>query len=389
MGLYQGIINATFEELEKQNPLTQITVRPEIKKGIVSLLGQSFQNELTEDSLKEISKISNIKTIFPSTRFNNFASLEIELLGIEFITDTMAFGVPLGFIINDLPNPEIWEKDTEPYPALVPRKILELYNLTVANPQNLPTFSEEMLINKIITFYPNYSTFFPFSNKMEDKIQLQIIGFSDKINLIGITLPTKIIEKFNNLYTETQNNNYLEFFVETTDSALTKQVASNIKKLGYETHYLEKNIDDIEAKFLYLQIALASISIIIIITAGIAIMSNFLSTITERTQEIGILRAVGANKNHIKKLVLLEAGIIGILGSILGIFIGCLSGLIINKISLQELATIALIPNNLFLITFQTIIIVFLFGVLLSTISAYIPAIKASKITPLDAVNKI
>lgn len=390
LGLSNGIQQATFSEIEKKSPLTQITVHPNVEKtGIISLLSHSEKGKLTPETFKEISQIKGIKTIHPEIQFQNFASLEIPVFGMTLATETMVFGVPADFIKNDLKSPDIWNKNTEPYPAIIPRKILDLYNLAVAGPQNLPALSEDILIGQDLTFLPNYSSFFPDSNDKTELIRLQVVGFSDKVNLIGVTLPYEIVEEFNKKYTTATDTNYLELFVETENATETTNVAKEIEKLGYTTSYFQKNLRDVDAKFTYLKTSLSIISLIILLTAAIAIISTFLATVAERTKEIGLFRALGATKNHIKKLILIEAGIIGILGSGIGIILGLISSKIIDQIGLNQLENTTFNPITLFNIAPTLILQALIFGTLLSLIAAYIPAQKAANISPMEALKRL
>ncbi len=408
LGLSNGIQQATFSEIEKKSPLTQITVTPNIKKtGTISLLKHSDKNKLTDETIKRITSISGVKNIYPEIQYNNFASLEIPIFGMTLATETMAFGVPTEFIKNDLKSPEIWNKAEEPYPALIPRKLLDFYNLAIAGPQNLPSLSEENLIGQDLTFLPNYSSFFPNSISKSANVRLEVVGFSDKVNLVGITLPLEIVKKLNEQYatespaqTETEvvpitdreaqttPQNYLELFVETDNAANTVAIAKEIEKLDLRTTYFQKNLQDVDAKFTYLRISLGAISLIILLTAAISIISTFLATVSERTKEIGLFRALGATKNHIKKLILIEAGIIGLLGSTMGIIFGLIASKIIDKIALQQLAQSTFTPSTIFSITPELILSSLLFGTLLSILAAYIPAQKAANISPMEALKR-
>ncbi len=388
LGLSAGIKNSTFEELEKKNPLTQITVRPNIEdSSLISFISRSSEGDLTQNTLEKISKIEGVKVIHPEIQFNNFASLEASLLGFSLITDTMIFGVPEKFIQDDIKEKELWEKTQEPFPCLIPRKLLDLYNMAVAYPQGLPTISEESLLGKELSLYPNYSTFFPGMNEKQDEIRLEVVGFSDKINLLGATLPYEIVENLNQKYSSTSTTKFLELFVETTSSSITPTVAQKIEAMGFNTQYFQKNIKEVEAKFTYLSISLGAISFIILITAAIAIMSTFLATIAERTKEIGLFRALGATKSQIKKLILMEASLIGLFGSVAGTVIGILSSKLIDRIGLKQLEKTTFSPETLFSINLNLIILTIVFGTFLSILSAYVPARNASKINPIKALK--
>ena len=176
------------------------------------------------------------------------------MLGFNLITDTLVFGLPYEFIKDDIKTEKsIWKKQSKPYPTLIPRQLLNLYNTTIASSKNLPTLSEENLIGKILTLYPDYSTFFPIYNDKKNKIEIEVVGFSDKINLIGVTLPYEIIEELNNY-----QSMITKIFVETNDASITTKVAEKIEEIGYETTYFQKNLEDVN-KINYLNYSLAII----------------------------------------------------------------------------------------------------------------------------------
>lgn len=379
--LKNGIENATFSELEKQTPLNQITVRPNLEKtGVISFLSQGSGVKLGAHDLKQIGGISGIKNIFPEVQYNHFASIEADLFGFSLITDAMIFGVHAEFL--NLKNSE-WNGN-EPYPAVVPTKILDLFNLAIAAPQGLPLLSEKDLIGKTLTFYPTYSNFFP-SSKKTDPIQLKIIALSDKVNLIGATIPFQVVQELNKKYAGITDDSYLEFFVEVENPAEIKTIAEEIEKLGYSTEYFQKNLQDVQAKLAYLNISLSIITAIILLVSGLAIVGVFLATIAERTKEIGLLRAIGATKNHILKLILIEAGILAILGSLIGTAVGWTVTRFINLDNLSELSISA---DKIFLINSDILIFTIFFSSILTILSALFPALKAANIDPINALSK-
>ncbi len=385
LSLKHGIENATFEELEKQNPLNQITVRPNLEKtGVISFLAQGSGVKLTEQDLQKIQQINGIHKIYPEIQYNHFASIEAGLFDFSLVTDAMIFGVPAEFL--NLKEEE-WSALSQPYPAVIPTKILDLFNLAIAAPQGLPLLGEKDLIGKTITFYPTYSNFFPSSTKT-DPIQLKIIALSDKVNLIGATIPYQVVEELNKKYAGTSENTYLELFIEVENPAEIKNIAEEIENLGYTTEYFQKNLEDIQAKLVYLNISLGLITAIILLISGLAIISVFLATIAERIKEIGLLRALGATKNHIRNLILMEAGILGIFGSLIGLAIGELTIFTIQKVGLQNLSELSLSTEKIFLINLQVIAFAILFSTILTIISAMFPAIKASNIDPIRALSK-
>ncbi|MBU1084971.1 FtsX-like permease family protein, partial [Patescibacteria group bacterium] len=126
--------------------------------------------------------------------------------------------------------------------------------------------------------------------------------------------------------------------------------------------------------FTILNAVLVAIGSISLIVGGIGIMNIMYSTVTERTKEIGIRRAIGATQNDILFQFLSESVILSIFGGILGLSI---SGLIVLGIRTVFPAAINLL-SVILAVGVSTLIGVF-FGVF--------PAKRAAKLTPLEAIR--
>jgi putative ABC transport system permease protein len=156
----------------------------------------------------------------------------------------------------------------------------------------------------------------------------------------------------------------------------------NIRKLKIaETDNFEITKSDAVAQTLFENLAFVAIGgvaigVITLIGASIGLMNIMLVSVTERTREIGIRKAIGANPSVIRKQFLIEAVVICLMGGALGIFLGILLG---NAISLMM--------GGAFIIPWFFIIGGFGLCVLVGVISGYYPAKKASKLDPVEALR--
>ena len=107
-------------------------------------------------------------------------------------------------------------------------------------------------------------------------------------------------------------------------------------------------------------------------------MNIMLVTVTERTREIGIRKAIGAERRSIIAQFLIEAAVICGIGGVIGILIGCAGSLIAGKFLLQGMV---LWPTK------SITIGAFLFSVVLGVIFGMYPAIKASGLQPVEALR--
>ncbi len=125
--------------------------------------------------------------------------------------------------------------------------------------------------------------------------------------------------------------------------------------------------------FTYVMVAIAAISLLV---GGIGIMNIVLATVLERTREIGIRRATGARRNDIVRQFLAESVLISVGGGILGIVFGYfLSWLIARTAEWKTIVTTA------------SIIIAFGVSVAVGMIFGIYPAVKASRIDPIEALR--
>jgi len=126
----------------------------------------------------------------------------------------------------------------------------------------------------------------------------------------------------------------------------------------------------------YVTIAATIIGIITLLGAAIGLMNIMLVSVTERTREIGIRKAIGATSKIIKQQFLFEAVFIGQLGGLLGIILGIIIG---------NLVTI--FTGGVFIIPWIWIISGVFICFIVGLLSGIIPAIKASKLDPIVALR--
>ena len=132
-----------------------------------------------------------------------------------------------------------------------------------------------------------------------------------------------------------------------------------------------------------MSILLATVAGISLVVGGIGIMNIMLVTVTERTKELGTLKALGATNANIVLLILFEAVVIGVFGASAGLMAGYGLGWVLTQYGFGaqfgDLVPIFLVP---------ALVNVWLTAVILSILAGAYPAWRASKMTPMAALRR-
>ena len=213
--------------------------------------------------------------------------------------------------------------------------------------------------------------------KEEDQWMQESIKQLDRM----ILLPDSMIRYFNH------NDPIQDYMVKVKDSQSIPEVTTSI--LGYLSGIIDTNSGfyGVNSTEEYLQQEdeasaiqqrfLGGIAAISLLVGGIGIMNIMLVTVTERTREIGIRKAIGAERRSIIVQFLIEAAMICGIGGIFGIGTGYLGTLIVGKMSFNTI----LIPSA------GITVGAFLISVALGIIFGLYPAVKASGLQPVDALR--
>lgn len=177
--------------------------------------------------------------------------------------------------------------------------------------------------------------------------------------------------------------------IQVSDAELMDQVQAEIEELLRQRHRITGNKeDDFNVRNLtsimemmsetttMITLLLGSIAAISLVVGGIGIMNIMMVSVTERTREIGIRKALGATYRDIMLQFLIESVVIGVVGGLAGIVCGCLAAVAIAKFG--GFATV---------ITFLPIFVSFTFSVGIGLFFGIYPARKAALLDPIEALR--
>lgn len=186
--------------------------------------------------------------------------------------------------------------------------------------------------------------------------------------------------------TKMNRNGYISNFVlTTTDTQYTDSLTDALEEMLYKV-FKSTNLFTVSAnasiiKELNKQVGtlkamLAGIAGISLLVAGIGVMNIMLVSVTERTREIGIRKALGARQGVIMQQFIIEAAATSLFGGVIGIIIGAIATTSIGKVM-----NIAASP------TLGSVLLSFGVSVLIGLIFGYLPAKNAAMLNPIDALR--
>lgn len=164
-------------------------------------------------------------------------------------------------------------------------------------------------------------------------------------------------------------------------TALTAKIKDQVTNVNVQT--LDEQLDAIEQGLAVFNAILLSSAVLAAIIGGLAVVNTMIMSVSERTPEIGLKKAIGATNGNIVGEFLLEAAIIGFLGGSIGFLLGWGIAGVLNLAAAQALG-----GTEIFKITPRLAGIAIGFAVLLGVGAGLLPAWSASRLDPVVALRE-
>lgn len=190
-----------------------------------------------------------------------------------------------------------------------------------------------------------------------------LIPLSSAQKQFGITSP-------NTIYLDAQKAEN----VKNVQAKATAILSRRLTEDDFTVQTQEQTLSTISTITNVLTLSLGGIAGISLIVGGIGIMNIMLVSVTERTREIGLRKALGAQPEDIRNQFLIEAVTLSGIGGIIGVVLGILLSLLINNF-LQTT------------ITWWSVVLSFGFSMIVGIVFGVAPAIRASKLDPIQALR--
>jgi putative ABC transport system permease protein len=198
----------------------------------------------------------------------------------------------------------------------------------------------------------------------------------------------RMIIPYTTAMTLTGTRNIASLSVYVTDAKFTSQVeaelegvlkaAFNYKDNSYRIINMESLLDTMDTMLAMMYMLLVGIASIALLVGGIGIMNMMLVTVSERTAEIGLRKALGAEPGQIQLQFLIESIVLSISGGIIGVIFGLLVSYVFS-----------IVASMSFVVSGSAIALGVGFSAAVGIGFGWAPARKASKLNPIDALRSV
>jgi putative ABC transport system permease protein len=379
----QAVVNEVFPVSTRE---VEVVV-PQLAIG--GLFGEQKLDDATVAKLRALRGVvaayPKVQLRVPAvTRFNGlFFGKEIHM-GLEVV----ATGLMPELVGADAQLPFEDRGEGQPIPVIANRRLLELYNKVFAPQRGLPRLSDSQLVGFQIPLEIGRSYVAAKTLPDTQQTSMQLVGFSERATLAGVSMPLSAVERINRKY-GADGDGYSGVLVRARSADDVVDLAASIKKMGLEIDESERrSAVQIGAAVELVTVALSLLAALITALAAVNTMQTFYAQVRERTREIGVLRAVGATRGDVAAVVLVEAAVTGLAGGVLGVVLARLAGLLIDRLAQTGLPEFPFKPATFFHFGAEHVAAGLLVALLAALLGAFFPARAAARLDPAKALTE-
>jgi ABC-type antimicrobial peptide transport system permease subunit len=228
---------------------------------------------------------------------------------------------------------------------------------------------------------------------LSEDSEKKLVNIDEEQLKTGLKIVGVVEDDKSNIYIHLNNFNSTQIKkislikVKTFSQEQVEKVKETLVGSGYEVASVSEVVDQTKKFFTVLSFALTVLGIVALFVSSIGMFNTMIIALLERTEEIGVMKAIGAKDRDILSIFVVESGLIGFLGGITGVLIGFLVqggvNFVFNFVAIQMGGQkLDLFYSPVWFVV-SLVIISFVIGI----ITGWIPAKRASRVDPLEALK--
>ena len=302
----------------------------------------------------------------------------------------MYCGVPPG---TTIPSESAAEPEPKPeqvcrhfVPVVVSHHVVELYNGTLRRAHGFPQLNPEAVRGFTFDLIVGESM---VATSNEDRVvhdRGMFVGFSDKAIPLGITIPLGYVQRYNVEFgDQAAAQRYHSMILEIPVKDDVAAVAKGVDDLDLEVE--DSGAEEAALLIAVFMMVFGLVSAVIVGIAAVNIMHVFFMLVYERQREIGIMRAVGASRGDIGRVILGEAASLGTMAGTAGILLAVAAAAIFDHVSARYVPDFPYKPTTYFEFPWWLIVAALGFSISFCVLGALLPARRAAHMEPARVLS--
>ncbi|PRP92206.1 ABC transporter permease YtrF precursor [Enhygromyxa salina] len=266
-------------------------------------------------------------------------------------------------------------------PIIISHHIVELYNGSVRRAHGFPKINPDSAIGFTFDLTFGASMVDASAKDYTYEARGMLVGFSDKAIDLGMTFPVGYVRRLNVEFGDAKAATMFHSAVVEIESK------DDVAAVAAAVADLELEVTDTGAEQAALLITIfmmvfGFVSVVIVGIAAVNIMHVFFMLIYERQQELGIMRAVGASRGDIRRIIIGEAAIVGALAGAVGVAMAIGAGRLFDWVSASYIPDFPYKPRTYFDFDPLLLLAAFGFAIGFCVLGAFFPANRAARTDP-------
>lgn len=368
----------------------------EVVPGAVSLGGVLGGGQLDAPAVERLRALPGVAEAWPkqNLRVPIAASRAPEGLKVNWppslVLQIPGVGVPRGFVAADL-GPGLPFEDPGPdgpMPMVLSRRLFEVYNRTIApswNVRKLP--AGPALLGLQLPVQVGFSI---VPLKTEDRVydaRLLLAGLSDRAPVYAAALPLALVERLNREYGKRDEGySAVSLLAERPDDV--PAVAAAVRRMGFSVDEGDRALAErVGAGVAVTTGALALLALLMCAVAALAIAQSLFASVRARARDIAVLAAVGATGGDIRALFIVEAGLTGLAGGVVGTAAARLAALAADAGARRLAPELPFMPATVFAFPAWVYALGVAVAVAAAVLGALAPAAAAARADPARSLS--
>jgi cell division protein FtsX len=388
--------------VETVYPKMKLTV-PSVAMGGEVLFGTDLRTELVADGIDSDLVTEDIHDGFEFRDWDDPATAEPAKACTEDVDcgKNLYCGLPAGIEID----PEVRaaqqrkqrgkpSEPTEPeakvcrhyVPIIVSNHIVELYNGTLRRAHNFPKLNPDAVRGFKFDLAIGASMVQASRKKTIIEEKGMLVGFSDKAIPLGLTMPLGYAQRFNVAFGAAEDaQRYHSVIVKVPSKDDVARVAHGVEQLDLAVK--DSGAEQAALLIAVFMMVFGLVSAVIVGIAAVNIMHVFFMLVYERQRDIGVMRAVGASRGDIARIILGEAIVLGVLAGLAGVALAVTAAWGFDISSAKYVPDFPYKPTTYFAFPWWLFASAIAYSIGFCVIGAFLPAQRAARMEPARVLS--